>query len=183
MRTILSLAFLLSFFSLSTKADLIDPLPPASSPFERRYQPILDFYTDSCYYTSAISLNGTINPGLPLSGPMSEPCRRSDRLENGNVYKDGRKTHCFRKATILDDDVENYTKAWYLGNNLIGWEHWPNSTVNLKMKVLDAFTGRLAPKLLDCNDVFTKDLKLAAGKAVDGFDPSYDEAPADLDDL
>lgn len=99
------------------------------------------------------------------------------------LVEDGRKTHCFRKATILDDVVENYTEQWYLGDNLIGWEHWPNSTVNLKMELLDAFTGRVAPKLWDRNDVFTKNLKAAAGKAVDGFDPSYDELPTDLDDL
>ncbi|KAI8965115.1 secreted protein [Daldinia sp. FL1419] len=54
---------------------------------DKTWQPVLDFDTDSCYNTAAISPDGKINEGQDhnYSGP-SENCRDNARLNNNNVY-------------------------------------------------------------------------------------------------
>lgn len=72
--------------NLAVKRDVIGALPASSASDEARYQPILDFDTDGCYYTSAIDINGRTNPGLPIQGNINEPCRQPNRLQSSNVY-------------------------------------------------------------------------------------------------
>ncbi|CEI63420.1 hypothetical protein FVEN_g59 [Fusarium venenatum] len=237
--------------SLSTR-DVIPMLPPKGDAEEEKYQPLLDFDTDSCYYTSAIDIGGRTNPGLePYWGNSLSKCRESSRIHSSHVYsrqrcnngwcaimyeyyfemdhtgfeafgaghkhdrenivifvkdsqvkrvapschgkydkasenfltggdraklvfhKDGLGTHCFRIATKKDDDkVENFTKDWILGS-VLGWNHWPSG--ELKYKMFEAWRSGVAPKLWDWEDAFTKNLRMAAGDKVPGFDPSRDE--------
>ncbi|KAH7349685.1 secreted protein [Plectosphaerella cucumerina] len=68
----------------------LEPLPKDhAQALEFRFQPLLDFDTDSCYNVPAISPSCTISPGLEPSGDTS-PCRAPSALDNSNVYVRGR---------------------------------------------------------------------------------------------
>ncbi|MGW4796216.1 NPP1 family protein [Nonomuraea sp. NPDC004297] len=77
-------------------ADPLQPtvrLPAALTPVgtvpvpDRKWQPALDFDTDSCYNVPAIWANGKINPGLPVNaGTLTSDCRNRNRLGATNVY-------------------------------------------------------------------------------------------------
>ncbi|KAK0702013.1 hypothetical protein B0T26DRAFT_735559 [Lasiosphaeria miniovina] len=47
-----------------TARDLRGSLPVSASTLEHRFQPVTDFDTDGCYYTSAIDPDGSLNQGL-----------------------------------------------------------------------------------------------------------------------
>lgn len=51
--------------------DIVKPLPERATEEDKRWQPVADFDTDSCYNTAAISPDGQINPGMDhdYSGP------------------------------------------------------------------------------------------------------------------
>jgi hypothetical protein len=68
--------------------DLIGALPASADSDENRYQPLTDFDTDGCYYTSAIDSSGRTNPGLVVQSgtPLAGECRDPNRLQNNNVY-------------------------------------------------------------------------------------------------
>ncbi|CZT14078.1 uncharacterized protein RCC_00053 [Ramularia collo-cygni] len=68
--------------------DLIGALPASADSDEQRFQPLTDFDTDGCYYTSAIDSSGRTNPGLPVQSgtPVAGECREASRLQNNNVY-------------------------------------------------------------------------------------------------
>lgn len=68
------------------------PLPPRALPQsateeELRFQPAMDFDTDSCYNVPAIDANGKVARGLPhdYTGASSD-CRDESDLDNNNVY-------------------------------------------------------------------------------------------------
>ncbi|KAK3381008.1 necrosis inducing protein-domain-containing protein [Podospora didyma] len=78
-----------------TARDLRGSLPVSASTLEHRFQPVTDFDTDGCYYTSAIDPDGNLNLGLSAgkgSHPscLAETCRDPNRLENNNVYSRSR---------------------------------------------------------------------------------------------
>ncbi|KAF5981864.1 hypothetical protein FCOIX_4003 [Fusarium coicis] len=244
------------------KRVLMGRLDDGAHEIEHKFQPVTDFDTDGCYYTSAIDKDGNTNRGLSqkdvyFKGPAAD-CREPNRLENNNVYsrkrcnngwcaimyeyyfekdqsswgtinaagggnghthdwenivvfvqgedvkrvapschggyehatntplldgqrakvvyhKDGGFTHCWRMANEADDDIENYTGQWFIGN-LVGWDNWP--VVNgrsLRDYLYDAWNGGVGPKFWDKDDSFTKKLGEAAGDQCPGFDPAKDE--------
>ncbi|RGP62534.1 hypothetical protein FLONG3_10183 [Fusarium longipes] len=57
--------------------------------FEFKFQPLLDFDTDSCYNVPAIDPDGNISEGLEPTSDVSE-CRQASTLDNSNVYVRGR---------------------------------------------------------------------------------------------
>ncbi|KAI0477848.1 necrosis inducing protein [Xylariaceae sp. FL0804] len=70
-----------------TKRDVLTPLPQNAYPDAIKFQPVMDFDTDSCYNTAAIDPDGNTNPGLQhKSTGVTENCRQLNRLENANVY-------------------------------------------------------------------------------------------------
>ncbi|KAK3387787.1 necrosis inducing protein [Podospora didyma] len=252
---ILNAAVLLGTAALVTAAPVVEErdvrgaLPASASEIENRFQPVLDFDKDGCYYTSAIDSSGNVNPGLgPVAKSPSSDCRDANRLENNNLYsrsrcnngwcaimyeyyfekdqtvwgsygtghrhdwenvivftkdnavqrvapschgkydqasntfrsdesgrpkivyhQDGGLTHCFRHANEQDEQIENYTGKWFLGN-LIGWNNW--SSNDLRAKMLANWAGGVGPKLPD--DKFAGSLRAAAGDAVAGFNPDVD---------
>ncbi|KAF1829724.1 hypothetical protein BDW02DRAFT_485857, partial [Decorospora gaudefroyi] len=57
-----------------------------------KWQPVLDWDTNTCYQTSAIDSSGHTNPGLAPDWDLSE-CRSRARLENCNTYARQRCNH------------------------------------------------------------------------------------------
>ncbi|EFQ30176.1 necrosis inducing protein [Colletotrichum graminicola] len=59
---------------------------------DKKWQPALDFDTDSCYNTPAVDRDGTLNAGMGVCETWSTAGRCRDRsdLENSNVYSRAR---------------------------------------------------------------------------------------------
>lgn len=68
------------------KRDIIGALPSNADGTEYRWQPVLDFDTDGCYNTAAISPDYALNPGADQTGTPEGGCRDPPQLENSNVY-------------------------------------------------------------------------------------------------
>ena len=72
---------------INKKRDSLTPLPENASDAELKYQPVMDFDTDSCYNTGAIDPDGNLNPGLQKDQTgVTENCDKVNRLWNSNVY-------------------------------------------------------------------------------------------------
>ncbi|KAI1815984.1 necrosis inducing protein-domain-containing protein [Poronia punctata] len=66
-------------------------LPQKATADDLKFQPAMDFDTDSCYNTPAIGPDGTINPGLPHNNVgLSSDCHDLSDLQNNNVYSRAR---------------------------------------------------------------------------------------------
>ncbi|KAL7626174.1 hypothetical protein AAE478_002944 [Parahypoxylon ruwenzoriense] len=66
-------------------------LPEKATAGDKKWQPAMDFDTDSCYNTPAIDANGNINPGLDHDNTgLSSGCRDASDLSNNNVYSRAR---------------------------------------------------------------------------------------------
>lgn len=76
----------LAFDSNMAYADPPPALPGVAPEADLKFQPAMDYDTDSCYPTPAIGPDGTINPGLGLGGGISEGCRDESDLDNTNAY-------------------------------------------------------------------------------------------------
>ncbi|KAI1115132.1 necrosis inducing protein-domain-containing protein [Nemania sp. NC0429] len=62
-------------------------LPQRATANDLKFQPAMDFDTDSCYNTPAIGPDGTINPGLDHENTgLSSSCHDLSDLQNNNVY-------------------------------------------------------------------------------------------------
>ncbi|RXG48861.1 hypothetical protein VDGE_08022 [Verticillium dahliae] len=57
--------------------------------FEVKFQPLVDFDTDSCYSVPAMTMDGTASEGLSPSDDVG-PCRPRSALDRTNVYVRGR---------------------------------------------------------------------------------------------
>ncbi|KAI1197334.1 necrosis inducing protein-domain-containing protein [Nemania serpens] len=69
-------------------------LPQRATGNDLKFQPAMDFDTDSCYNTPAIGPDGTINPGLGHDNTgLSSSCRDLSDLQNNNVYSRARCNH------------------------------------------------------------------------------------------
>lgn len=76
---------------VATKGDSLTPLSESASELELKWQPVMDFDSDSCYNTAAISPDGTLNPGLDhVCTGVTENCDQVNRLWNSNVYSRAR---------------------------------------------------------------------------------------------
>ncbi|KAG9253031.1 necrosis inducing protein-domain-containing protein [Emericellopsis atlantica] len=73
-----------------SKRDIITPLPEGASDLELKFQPYLDFDSDGCYNTAAISPDGYTNPGKGPTGTPQGDCRDPPQLENSNAYSRSR---------------------------------------------------------------------------------------------
>ncbi|KAF5007778.1 hypothetical protein FDECE_5902 [Fusarium decemcellulare] len=72
------------------------PNPPAALPENApedaiKYQPVLDYDTDSCYNVPAIDKDGNTAEGLDAAGDKTGGCRDAGDLDNQNVYS---RTRC-----------------------------------------------------------------------------------------
>ncbi|KAJ6055924.1 hypothetical protein N7444_005022 [Penicillium canescens] len=96
-------------------ANLLTPFGTTASANAIKFQPVIDFDTESCYNTAAVGTNGQVNDGIaPSVAPPPVPthwlftsnnteedrilpnlrgCREKDRLDHGQVYVRERCNH------------------------------------------------------------------------------------------
>ncbi|KAI1873960.1 uncharacterized protein JN550_003229 [Neoarthrinium moseri] len=66
-------------------------LPEKATADDKKWQPAMDFDTDSCYNTPAIDANGNMAPGLDHDNTgLSSDCHDLSDLQNNNVYSRAR---------------------------------------------------------------------------------------------
>ncbi|MGW0823633.1 NPP1 family protein [Streptomyces sp. NPDC002845] len=70
----------------SAFAGVLRPLPANATAFQRAFEPVYDYDTDSCYPAAAVDPNGNLNGGLNPSGSITGQCRGSGHLDNDNSY-------------------------------------------------------------------------------------------------
>ncbi|KAL4905514.1 necrosis inducing protein-domain-containing protein [Aspergillus multicolor] len=64
LRKLSPLALFLIFYNV--EANLLTPFSTTASPGALKFQPIIDFDTDSCYQTAALSTDGRLNDGISV---------------------------------------------------------------------------------------------------------------------
>ncbi|MBE4740626.1 MULTISPECIES: NPP1 family protein [Streptomyces] len=69
----------------SAHAGVLTPLPESTTTFQKTFQPVFDYDTDSCLPVAAIDQWGNLNGGLDDSGPITGQCR-DNHLGRANVY-------------------------------------------------------------------------------------------------
>lgn len=69
------------------KRDVVNPLPENADANAIKFQPVMDYDTDSCYNTAAVDAAGNLNAGLQKDYTgVAENCREVNRLDSSNVY-------------------------------------------------------------------------------------------------
>lgn len=64
----------------------VGKIPGKATLKDARYQPAMDFDTDSCYAVSAMDENGNANPGVWTSASdLTGDCRDAEDLKNSNA--------------------------------------------------------------------------------------------------
>ncbi|MER6421699.1 NPP1 family protein [Streptomyces sp. NPDC001137] len=69
----------------SAFAGVLQNLPENATSFEKNFEPVYDYDTDSCYQAAAIDPDGNLNGGLKPTGPITGECR-SGHLGHANTY-------------------------------------------------------------------------------------------------
>ncbi|MDX3831223.1 NPP1 family protein [Streptomyces europaeiscabiei] len=69
----------------SAHAGVPTPLAESTTSFQKTFQPVFDYDSDSCFPAAAIDGNGNLNGGLDDSGPVTGQCR-SGHLGKANTY-------------------------------------------------------------------------------------------------
>jgi hypothetical protein len=69
-----------------SKRDVITPLPQSADEIDLKFQPGLDYDSDGCYNTAAISPDGTTNPGRRATAKVQGECQGLAQLQNSNAY-------------------------------------------------------------------------------------------------
>lgn len=84
----LGLAFVVAGPAATALADPPQALPAKSTEGDAKWQPAIDFDTDSCYNTPAIGPDGAINGGLSVKGTesLTKDCRDQADLDTTNAY-------------------------------------------------------------------------------------------------
>ncbi|KAL8389135.1 hypothetical protein RB599_010505 [Gaeumannomyces hyphopodioides] len=107
--------------ALNARDDYPDPpkaLRLKATRNDLKWQPVLDFDTDSCYNVPAIDKDGNLSKGLPASDGSSH-CRDAKDLDNSNVYSRRRCNNgwcAYMYAYYFEKDVG-------LGGHRHDWEH------------------------------------------------------------
>ncbi|KAL2754924.1 hypothetical protein ACRALDRAFT_1071536 [Sodiomyces alcalophilus JCM 7366] len=121
------------------KRNILQALPESADEMDLRFQPLLDFDTDSCYNTAAIDPNGRPNPGEQATGSITGDCRWRQQLENSNVYSRRRCNNGI--CAILYEyyfEKDQAAMGSFAGGHLHDWE-------NVVVFVLDGRVLRVAP--------------------------------------
>ncbi|XXH05160.1 hypothetical protein Hte_011585 [Hypoxylon texense] len=112
-------------FKLVTR-DPPQALPEKATAGDKKWQPAMDFDTDSCYNTPAIGANGDINPGLDNDNTgLSSDCRDPSDLSNNNVYARARCNNgwcAYMYDYYFEKDVAVANFPFDLGHRN-DWEH------------------------------------------------------------
>ncbi|KAK3717415.1 hypothetical protein LTR37_005804 [Vermiconidia calcicola] len=62
------------------------PLPQSATEFDLKWQPVMDFDTDSCYNVPMIGPGGYLSEGLSEDSDPASDCRDLTDLDNSNAY-------------------------------------------------------------------------------------------------
>lgn len=110
-----------------TQRDVISALPRSADDIDIKFQPILDFDSDGCYVTAAISPDGTTNPGRGATGTPQGQCRDPPQLENSNAYSRRRCNNGY--CAIMYEHY--FEKDQALGGSFLGGHRhdWENIVV------------------------------------------------------
>ncbi|MDX3454013.1 NPP1 family protein [Streptomyces sp. ME02-8801-2C] len=74
--------------STNASAAILNPLPENAGTFQKKYRPVFDYDTDSCFPAAAVDASGKLNGGLNNSGSITGGCR-TDHLGKANTYSQG----------------------------------------------------------------------------------------------
>ena len=119
-------AFPLELYKQLLRRDPPTGLPEKATAAQIKYQPVLDFDTDGCYNTPAISASGQIAEGLDHNWTGgSTNCRDLSDLDNNNVYvrsrcNNGWCAHLYDYYFEKDVAVQNF---YDVGGHRHDWEH------------------------------------------------------------
>ncbi|KAI8666419.1 hypothetical protein NCS57_00866500 [Fusarium keratoplasticum] len=112
--------------SKNTRRDVLVALPGGAHEIDLKFQPWMDFDTDSCYNTATIDPDGDTNPGLdhPVFKNPQDDCRESSRLKNANVYSRSRCNHGWC-AVMYEYYFEKDQVVWgsLAGGHTHDWEN------------------------------------------------------------
>lgn len=112
---------------LAPSLALADPphaLPRNASELQTKWQPAIDYDTDSCYAVPAVGPDGTLSRGLVLGGSVTNDCRDEADLDNTNSYarslcnKSGLCVHVYA-FYFEKDQVHDHAKLAHEHD----WEH------------------------------------------------------------
>lgn len=116
-----------------TKRDIIKPLPGSADIIESKFQPLLDFDSDGCYNTAAISPDGKTYPGHDATGSPQGGCRDPPQLQNSNTYSRMRCNNDY--CAIMYEYYFGKDQA-VMGSFLGGHRHdWENMQVHPKLVI------------------------------------------------
>lgn len=103
-------------------ANLLNPAPTNADNNALRFQPVLDFDSDACYYTAAIDRDGrTLNAGINTSGAGSSQTCRDGRLARSQVYVRQRCNHYW--CAYLYGYYFEKDEGLLAGGHKHDWEH------------------------------------------------------------
>ncbi|WP_330289298.1 NPP1 family protein [Streptomyces sp. NBC_00576] len=71
--------------STNASAAILNPLPENASTFQKKYQPLWDYDSDSCFPAAAVDASGKLNGGLDNTGSITGGCR-TNHLGKANTY-------------------------------------------------------------------------------------------------
>ncbi|KAM5341981.1 hypothetical protein ACJ41O_015012 [Fusarium nematophilum] len=99
-----------------------------ATPDQIKWQPAMDFDTDSCYNVPAIDMDGNVCPGLKawMQYEFAKDCRDESDLDNNNVYV---RTRCnngwcaFLYDYYFEKDVGSPGVIGDAGGHTHDWEH------------------------------------------------------------
>ncbi|MEH0420283.1 NPP1 family protein [Streptomyces sp. B21-083] len=75
-------------FSTSAFAAILTALPANAATFQKKYMPMWDYDTDSCFPAAAVDASGKLNGGLDNTGSITGGCR-TNHLGKANTYSQG----------------------------------------------------------------------------------------------
>lgn len=125
-------------------------LPQRASAAELRWQPVLDFDTDSCYNVPAIGPDGHVDRGRSRHEPNARGCRDEHDLDNSNVYSRARCNPNGWCAYVYDYFFEKDVGDRVCLGHQFDWEHIVVWTKNSTPRMAAAsMHGRYCARLWD----------------------------------
>lgn len=128
---------LTAMFMQTALADILSPLPQSADQRAIRFQPVLDYDKDVCFFTAAIDAQNKTNPGaLDLA-----TCHQDIRLDSTNAYVRSRCNHgwcAYMYAYYAERSGEKkghehdwqhaiaWTQVWTVGSEQLRSISWSN---------------------------------------------------------
>ncbi|MBB5874328.1 hypothetical protein F4553_007762 [Allocatelliglobosispora scoriae] len=115
-------------------ADSLPNLPENANGYEASFSPAYDYDGDGCYAVSAISPDGTLNPGLNTTGAVNGSCRDQSDLDRSQTYARSKCNNGWCAIVYASYFEKDQAVAGSgLGGHRHDWEHvisWVNQASN-----------------------------------------------------